>query len=124
MLNGRTTLILEKEFLIALDIQRILEDLGAGQTLVVRTPIEAEQLRHRWPEIALAIVETDLGADAVMDLADALLAAGIGVVLTTADLALHHGYDEQPSVPLVLKPVPEADLASAIKQALARRGLA
>ena len=56
MLNGRTALVVEEEFLIALDVQRMLEALGVGLTLFARTPAEAEQLRARWPEIAIAIL--------------------------------------------------------------------
>ncbi|MCY1559313.1 hypothetical protein D9M68_963370 [compost metagenome] len=88
---------------------------------MVRSATEAAELRGRWPEIALAIVETDLDADPVLQLADQLVAAGIAVVLTTADVGLHHNYGEQPGVPMILKPVPEEDLASAIRQVLANR---
>ncbi|KRA50484.1 response regulator [Devosia sp. Root635] len=121
MLAGQTVLIIEDEFLIALDIQRILEPLGAGKTLFARTTAEAEELREFWPEIGVAVVEV-LAHDAErILLAEKLGAAGIPVVLTTADITVRHGLAHLPTAPLLVKPVPEEALASAISAALAAR---
>lgn len=121
MLNGRTALIVEEEFLIALDVQRMLETLGVGQTLFARTPDEAEQLRARWPEIAIAIVEARSGNVLAMQLAQSLAAAHIPIVLTTADIDVQHGASAWPSLPVIAKPVPEDALANAVRQALSER---
>lgn len=117
MLNGRPALIVEAEFLIALDIQRMLESLGAGQTLFARDAAEAEQLRAHWPDIALAVIELRAGDAPSQQLHETLTGAGIPVVLTTADIGL------QSSVAglFVTKPIPEDDLASAVQKALASR---
>ena len=121
MLNGRTALIIEEEFLIALDIQRMLETLGVGQTLFARTAGEADELRARWPEIALAVVEVHRDDTTSLDLGEGRGAAGIPVVLVTADVALRHGFAPALDLPLVLKPVPEETLTAAVGQALATR---
>ena len=121
MLNGRTALIIEEEFLIALDIQRMLETLGVGQTLFARTAGEADELRARWPEIALAVVEVHRDDTTGLELVRGLGAAGIPVVLVTADVALRHGFAPALDLPLVLKPVPEETLSAAVRQALATR---
>ena len=117
MLAGHIALVVEEEFLIALETQRILETLGVRQTLFARTPDEAEQLRRRWPEIAVAIVEVRSDNAGSLALAANLAIAGIPTVLTTADA----GYSDASGAPLVVKPVPEADLVEAIRQALAHR---
>lgn len=117
MLKGRPALIVEAEFLIALDIQRMLETLGAGQTLFARNAAEAHQLQASWPDIALAIVELRAGDPLGQQLHETLVGAGIPVVLTTADLSLH---SSAPGV-FVTKPIPEEDLASAVQRALASR---
>ncbi|KQX40278.1 hypothetical protein ASD04_06500 [Devosia sp. Root436] len=121
MLTGQTVLIIEDEFLIALDIQRILEPLGAGKTLFARTTAEAEELRALWPEIGVAVIEV-LAHDAErMQLARALSTAGIPVVLTTADITVRHGLADLSAFPLLVKPVPEEAFTSAIGAALAAR---
>ncbi|QDZ11204.1 hypothetical protein [Devosia ginsengisoli] len=119
MLNGRTALIVEEEFLIALDVQRMLETLGVGQTLFARMPAEAEQLRARWPEIAIAIIEARMGDPLAMQLAKDLAAARIPIVLVTGDLDVQHSFADRPDLPVVIKPVPEGALADAVRQALA-----
>lgn len=119
MLKGRAALIVEEEFLIALDIQRMLEGLGVGQTLFARDAEEARQLRSHWPDLALAIVELRPDASRNERLPQDLAAAGIPFVVTTGDFSLSRQLGA--TAPVVLKPIPEQALASAIAQALASR---
>ena len=122
MLTGQTALIVEGEFLIALDIQRMLETLGVGQTLFARTSAEAEQLRARWTEIGIAIVEIRTGNAPAFALAESLVAASIPVVLITADIDAHHGFAATLDLPVVVKPIPDEDMAAAVAQALGNAG--
>lgn len=119
MLNGRPTLIIEEEFLIALDIQRMLEAMGAGQTLFARNAQEARQLGTHWNDLALAIVELRMQDRISHQLSADLAAAGIALVVTTGDIGLHR--EVTLNAPLVMKPFPEETLASAVRQALAAR---
>jgi CheY-like chemotaxis protein len=119
MLNGRTALIVEEEFLIALDLQRMLETLGIAQTLFARTPEEAEQLSARWPEIAIAVIEVRLDGAATAQLVESLTAAAIPMVLVAADLDARHGLASTTDMPVIVKPVPDHALANAVRQALA-----
>ena len=121
MLTGRTALVVEEEFLIALDIQRMLETLGIAQTLFARTPAEAEQLRARWPEIAIAVVEIRAGNAEALALAESLAGAAIPTVLVTADIEARHDLVAAMALPLVTKPIPEQDMTAAVGQALAGR---
>jgi CheY-like chemotaxis protein len=121
MLNGRTALVVEEEFLIALDIQRMLETLGVGQTLFARTAAEAEHLRDSWPEIGLAIVEIRSHGTAAHELVDGLRRAGVPMVLTTSDLVMANGSRVFPDLTVLSKPLPEEAMTSAIQQALAAR---
>ena len=118
MLNGRPVLIVEEEFLIALDLQRMLEGLGCGQTLFARNPGEAELLRPHWPDLALAVVEQRLDDPGTRSLPESLAEAGVALVLTTGDLSLSNAAR---TAPLLIKPVPEEALTSAVRQALAAR---
>ena len=118
MLNGRPVLIVEAEFLIALDIQRMLEMLGVGHTLFARNADEARQLQAHWPDLALAIVEQHSADANAGQLPSELSQASIPVVLTTGDVNLR-GRLTGSAPPVVVKPIPEDSLASAVRQALA-----
>lgn len=120
MLNGRTALIVEEEFLIALDIQRMLENEGAGQTLFARNAAEAEQLRAQWPDIAIAIVDYRSQDTAVRELVESLRSATVPVVLTTSDIRLRQDSASGVQNPaIVIKPVSEDAMAEAIRHTFA-----
>jgi len=120
MLTGQTVLIVETEFLIALDIQRVLEFLGAGQTVFARNTIEALDAAARWPGFSLALVEIHHERDEDLALLRGLKEAGVALVLLTADIALRRGSASFPGTPIVMKPFLEEELASAIELALTR----
>ena len=119
MLNDQTVLVVEEEFLIALDIQRMLETHGTGQMLFARTAEEAHELETHWPSIGLAIVEVRHDGAHSLELVRRLRDAGVAVVLNTADSAVRRGHPEFPDVPVAIKPMAEEDLLAAIEQALA-----
>jgi two-component SAPR family response regulator len=119
MLNGRTALIVEEEFLIALDIQRMMENEGAGQTLFARSAIEAEQLRAYWPDLAIAIIEVRRQDAAMRQLIESFRTAAIPMVLITSDVVLHRDPGQLPDLAVVIKPVSEEAMANAVRQALA-----
>ena len=118
MLTGQTVLIVEEEFLIALDIQRVLEDRNVGQCVCARSVAEALSLRQRWPDYDLAIVEFRVDQPDNVELLHGLKAAGIAMIVTTADHALHTGLADAPEAPILVKPFPEAELVNAITLAL------
>ncbi|HTM79340.1 MAG TPA: response regulator [Devosia sp.] len=119
MLAGQTVLIVETEFLIALDIQRCLEAFGAAHTVFARNTTEALGAVKSWPSFGLALVEIHNGQDEDRALLQGLTQAGVKLVLLTADTAPCRSRASFPGQPVVLKPFLEEDLASAIRQALA-----
>jgi two-component system, response regulator PdtaR len=121
ILNGKHILIVEADFLIALDIQRILEAAGVGQTVFARTSREADALRHRWPEFDLAIVEIAWGDVAAIALAEAVSRAGIGLVVTSSHANYRLGAPTLAAAPVVQKPFMESELVAACRAALAHR---
>jgi CheY-like chemotaxis protein len=121
MLSAQTVLVVEEEFLIALDIQRMLEAREVGQTIFARSPAEAQAQHGHWSSLGLAIVEVRVASPEAIDLTRQLHAAGIPLVLSTGETALRRGLPDLPGVPVVLKPILEAELASAIDLALAQR---
>jgi CheY-like chemotaxis protein len=120
MLTGQTILIVEEEFLIALDIQRVLESLKARQTVFARTAGEALNLSDKWTDYGLALVEFRDGDQDSLELARGLRDTGCRLVLTTSDVTLRRGTTEMPDTPVIIKPFLEEELASAVEKALAR----
>ncbi|MGV8955413.1 MAG: hypothetical protein ACOH2M_30240, partial [Cypionkella sp.] len=118
MFTGQTVLIVETEFLIALDIQRLLEALGVRQTVFARNTFEALDAASRWPGFTLALVEIHHERDEDLALLQGLDQAGIPFVLLTSELSLRRGSPDFPGVPIVMKPFLEEELVSAIRQAL------
>ena len=121
MLNGQTILVVEAEFLISLDIQRMLEGLGAGQMLFARAADEVQELGTHWQTIGLAIVEIGPNSSDAATLVRGLLAENIPVICSAADSALRQGHPDFPGVPVVIKPMSDPDLAAAIAAALTDR---
>ena len=121
MLNGRTALVVEEEFLIALDIQRMLETLGVSETLFASSAAEAEKLRAHWPEIGIAVVEIRSRDAASLQLVDQLRQASVPTVLTTSDVTVGHGPVAFPELIVLPKPIPEDAMTSAVRQALVAR---
>jgi two-component system, response regulator PdtaR len=119
MLTGQTVLIVEEEFLIALDLQRVLESLNAKRTVFARSVPEALGLAPNWADFALAVVEFSQHDPSVLALLTGMRDAGISLVLTASDSTLRRGVPAMPDAPVVIKPFLEEDLASAVQKALA-----
>lgn len=118
MLSGQTILVVEAEFLIALDIQRMLEELSVGQMLFARTADEAHELVSHWPSLGLAIIEIRPDNHRSTTLVHGLQRAGIPLIISTADSLIRQGHPDFPDVPVVVKPVAESELSAAIRAAL------
>ena len=120
MLSSHRLLIIEDVFLIALDIQRILESANARQTVFARDFEEAAALSARFAEFDLAIVNPPLIDAGQIATAAALVAAGPAIVVSTA------APFELRSTPLagaetIIKPFADGDLLAACQRALSRR---
>jgi two-component system, response regulator PdtaR len=120
MLSSQRLLIIEGEFLIALEIQRILEGANASQTVFARDFREAGQLAERFGEFDLAIINPPLEGTPEVDMAARLARSGPAIVICTAgpiDL------DGTPlaGVEVVRKPFADGDLLAACQRAFAKR---
>jgi DNA-binding response OmpR family regulator len=120
MLSSHRLLIIEDVVLIALDIQRILEEANARQAVFVRNFDEANALADRFGEFDLAIVNPPQLGTHEIGVAAKLAAAGPAILVSTAspfDLS---------STPLagsetLIKPFADGDLLAACQRAIERR---
>jgi DNA-binding response OmpR family regulator len=119
MLSNIRVLVVEAEFLVALDIQRVLQAADAAETALARTIEEAAGLAPRFTCFHLAILESPPGSIAAMRLAESLASAGVAVVLVTTDPASASSNAEGSPFTILAKPFAEAELLAACAKALA-----
>lgn len=120
-LAGRRCLVLDDEFLIALDIQQVLEQAGAGEVVCAGNVAEA-LTAIRTERFDLAVLDLRVGRDGnSLPAAEALAAAGTPFLFLTGmrtDVAEVHGY---PDTPVVEKPYDSSTLLAAIRRLVEQR---
>ncbi len=121
LLAGKSCLVLEDEFLIALDIQDIFEAAGAARVTCIGNADEALRALRAGNKFDLAVLDVNLGG-ATRDsfsVAAALAVQKTPFVFLTGmqrDTALPAGYAY---VPVVEKPYQQADVLDAIRRVIA-----
>lgn len=117
---GAHCLVLDDEFLIALDIQQILEAAGAASAICVANAEDALATLHGERAFDLAVLDLKLGGSAhSLTVAAALAARGTPFIFLTGmscDDALLRGF---PDVPVVEKPYHASSLLEAVRRAFA-----
>lgn len=122
-LGGKRCLVLDDEFLIALDIQQILESAGAAEVTSVSNAADALAALQAQPKFDVAILDVKLG-DTVSGshaVATALAARGTPFVFLTGmhgDIAHTLLF---PDAPVVEKPYQAPQLLDSLLRALTRR---
>lgn len=120
MLTGTRLLIIEEEFLIALDIQRILEGADTRQTVFTRNFQEAGALADRFGEFDLAIVTAPRPGTPDVAVAEKLANSDLAIVVCTA---ARGSLEDTPlaNAESLDKPYSDEALLAACARALARR---
>lgn len=120
MLSGERLLIVEEEFLIALDIQRVLEGANASHTVFARNYKELAALEQRFRDFDLAIITPPRPGTVEQAVAGQLAAAGPAIVVCSAapPNLEHTGLND---AEIISKPFSDDDLLQACRRALARR---
>lgn len=121
MLAGRTVLIVEAQYLIALDLQNSLEDLAAGKVVIAQDPAHAQDLAGQWAGCTLAVIEVERDLSEHIALIGALLRSGIPVIGLTADPDLRQHLKWLADTPILLKPVPSEIVTAAIAAVLSQK---
>jgi len=114
-LHAMTILIVEDEFLIALEAQRIVEDAGAS-AILASTLMQARAHLASAARIDATLLDLRLGREDALPLARELHARGAPVVIAS-------GFDPGiglSGVPIVAKPYRDRDLVAALLAACRR----
>ena len=121
MLTDKRVLVVEADFLLALDLQRMLEQAHAAKTVFTRSIDEAAQLLDPEGQFELAIIEVADCMSPTTALAKRLMASGVGVVVTTEEAGFRHGIPGLGGVPVLLKPFTETGSADGVYHRSGRR---
>jgi DNA-binding NtrC family response regulator len=114
-LDGLTLLVVEDEFLIALDAQRILEEAGAGTVLLANSIAAVRKLLIDGPRIDAAVLDLKLGEEDASPLMEEFAHRKIPFLVTT-------GLDPASSQELriLAKPYRDAEFIDAILELVHR----
>jgi two-component system, response regulator PdtaR len=121
MLSESRLLIVEEQFLIALDIQRVVEEAHARQTVFARNYDEvAALLLERPAQFELAILTPPRPGTADEACAGRLIDGGAAIVVCTAT-PIDLGGTRLAVAEVVYKPFLDGDLLAACRRALDKR---
>jgi len=120
LLTGRRCLVLDDEFLIALDIQQILELAGAKHVASFATASEAIALLRHEPKFDLAILDLKLSGpeESSLGVASELAKMGTPFVFLTGMRVDNVHARKFPQAPVVEKPYDALVLLDAVQRAL------
>ena len=119
-LSGKRCFVLDDEFLIALDIQQILERAGAAHVASVASAAEAVVLLRREPKFDVAVLDVKLGDPErnSLDVAALLQTQGTPFVFLTGMRVDDVHAKIFPNAPVIEKPYDAAGLLRAVQHAL------
>jgi two-component system, response regulator PdtaR len=120
LLAGKRCLVLDDEFLIALDIQQTLELAGAAHVACVATVAEALALLRAGPDFDIAVLDVKLSGLERNSLGiAALLASKRTPFVFLTGMRVDDVHAKQfPQAPVVEKPYDAAALLGAVRRAL------
>lgn len=82
-LAGATVLVVEDEYLIALEAQRMVEEAGAAEVLLANSIAEVRKLLADGPQIDAAVLDLKLGQEDASPLIAEFRERGVPMVVAT-----------------------------------------
>ena len=122
LLSGKRCFVLDDEFLIALDIQQILERAGAVHVASVASAAEAVELLGREPKFDVAVLDVKLGSAErnSLNVAALLQTQDVPFIFLTGMRADDMHAKKFPNAPVIEKPYDAAALLRAVQHALSQ----
>ncbi len=117
-LAGLRILIVEDEFLIAMDVEQTCLEQGAAEVTIMRAVGEVNEALEQGRRYDVAILDLTVSGESTLDLAGGLKGAGIPFIFAT-------GYPDNPQIAqaypdaiVVAKPFMSSALVDALQSAL------
>ena len=118
--TGMRVLVLEDEYLIGLDLERIADECGARSVHLTTNIIELQAWIDSNPACDLAILEMQAHGISSLGPAGVLRRRGIPIVFTTAYENERGAVPGFPGAPVVSKPYGKSQIVRAAQAALAK----
>ncbi len=122
LLDGLRILIVEDEFLIAMDVEQICRDHGAADVIIVKHVQGQGPEPFAGEDVHLAILDIRLGSGTTLDFAWQLHLRGIPFIFATGyvdDEGLFaHTERDFGGVPVLMKPFTATELIDALARAI------
>jgi DNA-binding response OmpR family regulator len=116
-LTGRRILVVEDEFIIAMELQSILEEAGAQVVGPCHTLAEALAAAEH-EDISAATLDLRLGLESAIPAARALGNRHIPFIYYSVQSSVDSSVTDWPKAPMIPKPAPATVLVNAIAQLL------
>jgi len=120
MLSGRTALIVEAQYLIALDLENLLAPFSPETINIAQNAAKAMEQRSSWQDCALAIVEVERDLPEQIAFIGELQRDGVAVIGLTADMSLPQRVNWLAGTSILVKPVRSDDFVAAVESVLRR----
>lgn len=114
-------MLLEDEFLIALDVEQICHDEGCAEVLTFRDLAEIDDAVLDGNRFDIAIVDVMIGDGVTLPLAERLQSRRLPFIFATGLSRHEDTFRAFPDVPVVTKPYASHHLVSAMQAALGNR---
>ena len=115
-LDGLRVLVLEDEFLIAMDVEQLCRDHGAADVIIIASLDSPAAVDIDGLDCDIAVVDLRLHGHSTLDFARGLAANGVPFIFATG-LADEEISRDFPSVPVVSKPYRGPELIEAMAKA-------
>jgi len=110
-LAGTTVLVVEDEYLIALEAQRMAEEAGAAEVLLAKSIAEVRKVLADGPRIDVVVLDLKLRDEDASTLIEDLVRRRIPFLVSTA-----FAVDGPSGVPVLRKPYRDAEFIDALVQ--------
>jgi len=115
-------LVMEDEFLIAMDVEQICNDHGAEEVVIMRTLKELDDHTIVERGISVAVVDVMLAGESTVEFAKTLQESRIPFVFATGYAENEHLFEAFPGIRVVGKPYSGPALVTALLEAMTNKG--
>ncbi len=117
-LSGARVLLLEDEFLIAMDVEQLCRDNGAKDVSIMRNLSETQEMSFDPKSFDVAIIDIMLDGQSSLGFAEHLRDVGVPFVFASGYADADDVFATFPGIPVINKPYASDELVGAVCRAL------